>query len=216
MSLGKENKALSDDLGTLVRLGKSDIKPASKVLAKAFQKHPILMYFIPDASTRRDKLHYVFEKGVRYGVLYGEVYATSSNLEGVAIILPSETADMTLWRMLRVGMFFLFFRLGGDFIKRGLRIASFLSSVQKRCAPSRYWLFQFLGIDPEHEGKGHAVTLAKAMLSRIDKENLPCYFDIEEEEKVRVYQRYGFRVVEELTIPGTNIRVWAMLRDKRS
>ena len=207
---------MTNDLSTLVRLGKPDIKPAAKVLARAFQEQPIFVYFIPDASKRRDKLHHVFEKAVRYGVLYGEVYATSPNLEGVAIWLPSETADMTLWRLIRVGMFSLFFRLGGGFIVRGLRIADFLSSVQQRYAPSRYWLFQFLGIDPEQQGKGYAGTLVKAMLSRIDEEHLPCYLDTEEEENVPLYQRYGFRVVEELTIPGTDIRLWAMLREKSS
>lgn len=56
--------------------------------------------------------------------------------------------------------------------------------------------------------------LVKAALSRIDEEHLPCYLDTEEEENVSLYQRYGFRVVEELTIPGTNIRLWAMLREK--
>ena len=161
-------------------------------------------------------MHFVFEIGVRYGVLYGEVYATSPDLEGIAILLPSETADMTLWRMIRVGMFFLFFRLGGGFLVRGLRTTGFISSVQKRCAPSRYMLFQFLGVAPEYEGKGYAAKLAKAMLSRIDKDHLPCYFDIEEEEKVRIYQRYGFRVLEKQIIPGTDIRLWAMLREKTS
>ena len=192
---------MTNDLSTLVRLGKPDIKPAAKVLARAFQEHPIFVYFIPDASKRRDKLHHVFEKAVRYGVLYGEVYATSPNLEGVAIWLPSETADMTLWRLLRVGMFSLFFRLGGGFIVRGLRIADFLSSVQQSYAPSRYWLFQFLGIDPEQQGKGYAGTLVKAMLSRIDEEHLPCYLDTEDEKNVPIYEHLGFRVVEEVTIP---------------
>jgi len=56
----------------------------------------------------------------------------------------------------------------------------------------------------------------KAVLSRIDEEHLPCYLDTEEEENVPLYQRYGFRVVEELIIPDTDIRLWAMLREKSS
>lgn len=149
---------MTNDLSTVIRLGKPDIKPAAKVLARAFQEHTIFVYSVPDASKRRYKLHHFFEKGMSYGILYGEVYATSPNLEGVTILLPSETADMTLWRLIRVGILFLFFRLGGGFITRGLRIADFLSSVQQRYAPSRYWLFQFLGADPEQQGKGYAGT----------------------------------------------------------
>lgn len=202
-----------NDLNTIIRLGKPDIKPAAKVLARAFQETTIFKYFIPDIDKRRDKLHLIFEKAVRYGVYYGEVYATSPNLEGIIILLPSETAEMTLWRLMRVGMFFLLFRIGFGFIVRGLRVGDFLTLVQQRQAPSRYWLLQFLGIAPEHQGKGHASTLMKAILSKIDDENMPCYLDTEEEENVTLYQRYGFRVVEECVIPRTDIRLWAMLRE---
>ena len=45
----------------------------------------LFAFFIPDASERKNKSHYIFEFLIRYGVLYGEAYATSSNLEGVAV-----------------------------------------------------------------------------------------------------------------------------------
>lgn len=51
------------------------------------------------------------------------------------------------------------------------------------------------------------------MLSRLDERHLPFYLDIEEEENVPLYQCYGFRVVKELTILGTYIRLWVMLRN---
>ena len=93
-----------DNINTVIQLGKDDIKPAARILAAAFQAHPLFEYFIPDKSKRLNKLHYAFEKAVHYGVIYGEVYATSTSLEGITILLPYETADMTLSRLIRVGM----------------------------------------------------------------------------------------------------------------
>ena len=43
--------------------------------------------------------------------MYGEVYATTSNLEGVAFWLPSEKS-FTMWRMIRSGFLSFLLRLG--------------------------------------------------------------------------------------------------------
>jgi ribosomal protein S18 acetylase RimI-like enzyme len=199
---------------TIVRLGENDIQPAARILAAAFQEHSLFKYFIPDKSKRINKLHYAFEKAVLYGVKYGEVYATSSALEGITILLPSETADMTLQRLIRVSMFSLIFRLDAKFLIRGLRVNDFLSKVQRRQVQSRHWLLQFLGVSPDYQGKGYAGKLMKALLEKLYRENMPCYLETEEEETVPLYQRYGFKVVEESVIPRTDIKLWAMLREE--
>ena len=80
------------DLNDLVRLTKAQIKPAAETLVQAFQDDPLIAYFIPDASERNNKSPYIFHLLIRYGLLYGEVYAISPNLEGVAVWLPSEKA----------------------------------------------------------------------------------------------------------------------------
>lgn len=81
------------DLSHLVRLQKSQIKPAADVLARAFQDDPFNVYLLPDASERMNKLPHGFRMLVHYGVLYSELYATSPNLEGVAVWLPSEKVE---------------------------------------------------------------------------------------------------------------------------
>jgi hypothetical protein len=53
------------------------------------------------------------------------------------------------------------------------------------------------------------------MLDRIDQENLSCYLDTEVEKNVAIYQHYGFRALDDMIVPGTEVRSWGMLRDKR-
>ncbi|MDO9579913.1 MAG: hypothetical protein Q7J06_05025, partial [Bacteroidales bacterium] len=108
------------DLDKLVRLTKAQVRPAAGMLARAFQDDPLMAYFFPDASERENRLPYIFEFLIRYGILYGEVYATSPNLEGVAVWLPSEKVDMTPWRMIRSGDFSILFRLGTKSLRRQL------------------------------------------------------------------------------------------------
>jgi ribosomal protein S18 acetylase RimI-like enzyme len=204
------------DLNHLVRLNTSQIKPAAEMLARAFQDYPLNYYFIPDASERGNKLHYIYEKFIRSGVLYGEVYATSPNLEGVAAWLPSEKVDVMLWRVIRTGTFSLLFRFGKGFISRQLPVGKYISLKHKRHTPFRHWFLQVIGVDPKFQGEGYASTLMKAMLARIDEEHLPCYLDTEDERNVPFYQHFGFKVLEEDIIPATEIRTWAMLREKSS
>ena len=44
---------------------------------------------------------------------------------------------------------------------------------------------------------------------------LPVYLETAEEQNVRFYEHFGFTVVDESTVPGTNFTNWAMLRDAR-
>ena len=85
--------------------------------------------------------------------------------------------------------------------------------MHKKVAPFRHWYLEALGIAPEHQGKGYASRLIRGMLSRVDEEKLPCFLDTMDPKNVRIYERFGFKVVEESQVPGTPLTTWAMLRD---
>jgi len=95
-----------------------------------------------------------------------------------------------------------------------LLVTYHMSRIHRRHAPSRYWLLHIIGVDPDFQGKGYAATLLRPMLARIDEEQLPCYLDTEDEKNVPLYQHYGFKILEEAIIPRTEVRLWAMLREK--
>ena len=201
------------DLNNLVRLTKSQIKPAGEMFARAFQDDLLYVYFIPDAFERKNKLHYIFECLIRYGVFYGEVYAISPNLEGVAMWLPSK-AEMTVWRMIRSGVVSLYFKVGKKVVSSMLAFLKYAFKVHNRHAHFPHWYLALIGVDPMFQGRDYASALIKAMLARIDQEHLPCFLETENEKNVSIFQHYGFKVVEVDTIPGTDINHWAMLREK--
>lgn len=199
-------------MGTDLRLNKSYIKPAAKVLAKAFQNDPLFVYFFPDASERENKLPHLFQLLVRYGVLYGEVYSVSPNLEGVAVWLPSEKAYHRLWEMVHLSMLP---KIGREVIGRMWHCNQYATSVHKRHAHFRHWYLSLIGVDPLLQGRGYASILLKAMSARIDKEHLPCYLETQTVKNVSIYRHYGFKVVEKFIIPSTTeFSNWAMLREK--
>ena len=147
---------------------------------------------------------------------YGEVYATSPNIEAVVMWLPSEKADFTMWNMIQSGILSYIFRIGIKTISRMMSVGDFLTSLHKRYAPFRHLYGWYIGVNPEFQGKGYAKPLIEAMLARADSEQLPCYGETHTEENLALWQRFGFKVIHEAVIPGTEIKHWVMLREKVS
>jgi len=206
---------MSNETKGLIRLNKSDVMSAVEVLIRAFWNHPPLEYYFPDEAERERIAPYFFSWSVFNGIRYGEVYATSQDLEGIAVWLPSDNYPVTLWRLLRsvpLSEIFGFRRYGGSRM-RGL--GNYIDEVHGRLAPFKHWFLQAIGVDPQFQGRGYASKLLRPMLSRIDEENLPCYLETLETQTVRLYEHFGFKVIEESSVPSTSLTNWAMLRDTR-
>ena len=205
-----------DNLDNLVRLNGAQVSQGVETLVRAFQDYPLTVYFNPDPGTRKTRMTDSFASLLRFGIKYGEVYATSPKMEGVAMWLPSENADKTLWRNIRCGNLSA---LMGLFRKKPATLRAYgeySNAVRKRRAPVPYVYLQLLAVDPACQGRGYSSLLLRTMFSRIDKEGLPSFLETQAEKNVGIYEHFGFRVVEVGFVPGSEVKSWAMLRDNRS
>ena len=189
------------ELKNLMRLRKAHVKPASEVLSRAFQNDPLPAYFFPDAAGREERQANVYQLLVRYGVRYGDSYATSPNMEGIAVWLPSERTDMPLWRMMLSGTLPLMLNLHKEDVARMRYFSGYVSAVHKRFAPFRHWYLQIIGIDPKFQGKGYASKLLQPMLARMDCEGSPCYLETQSEKNVSLWL-VGVAKAKELILLG--------------
>lgn len=196
----------------LMRLNKSQTKPAAEMLARAFYDDPLFAFFFPDTSRRKEISPLLFQYWLNHAIPYGEVYATSHNMEGIAVWFSSKSADRTLWRMILSGSFLIYLRLDRELTSKRHLINKFCETVRKKLAPDYYWYLEFIGIVPQFRGKGYASSLVKPILDRLDMEQLPCYLETENEKNLPIYQHYGFEVIEKTAIPGTKLTLCAMLR----
>jgi GNAT superfamily N-acetyltransferase len=195
----------------LVRLTRENIKPAADLMVRAFQDYPLSPYFVPNEVGRQRKQAVIFRGMIRYGLIFGEVYAISPRLEGVAVWLLSGTRRETLWDNIRSGWIFIPMMVGIRTMTRQRNYDEYTTSVRRRCAPARHWYLLLLGVDPACQGRGYASRLLKPMFERADKDGLACFLETEAEKNVALYEHLGFRVVEEGIVPGSNVKSWAML-----
>ncbi|MFC1963544.1 GNAT family N-acetyltransferase [Chloroflexota bacterium] len=198
-----------------MRLNKSHAKPAVEVLVKAFWNNPPLNYYFSDELERKRIASFFLSAAVFSGIRYGEVYATSPNLEGIAVWIPSHNYPITFWKLLRsvpLSAIFGFGKYGGNRMKL---LGEHVDAIHEQMSPFRHWFLQIIGVDPSFQGNGYAGKLIHRMLSRVDAEGLPCYLETLDYKNVPLYEHFGFRVVDESIVPDTELTNWAMLRPEQ-
>ncbi|HNT73552.1 MAG TPA: GNAT family N-acetyltransferase [Anaerolineae bacterium] len=200
----------------LIRLTGAHIKPAARMLARAFADEPLWKHFIPDPVRRHQKIHTIFRLMVAYGLRYGEGYATSPNLEGVAVWLPSEQTHMSLWDMLRCGAIPAFLSLGMKTTAHVSAVNDFIDDIHARNAPFPHHYLSVIAVEPAYQGRGFAGALLRPMFARLDAEGRPCYLETHTESNQQIYRHYGFEAREEGTFPNSDTHYTAMVREPQA
>jgi len=203
---------MSNDIKSLIRINNNNIERSVEVLVKAFRNYPLFQYYFPTESIREKISNYVLSFAVYSGISYGEVYATSPNMEGIAVWIPSNNYPLTFWKLLRsvpISKIFGLGRYGGSKMKN---FNEYIDSVHQRLVPFKHWFLQAIGVAPRFQGKGYASELLRPMLSKIDKEQIPCYLETIDKKNVSIYEHFGFEIIDKSIVPETRFTNWAMLR----
>lgn len=201
------------DMIGLISVSKAEAKQAAETLARAFFQYPLLKYFYPDDNKREKIAYYFVASSVFSGTRYGEVYTTSVNMEGVAVWVLSDQYPKTMLDSIRAIPLSISYGLFSNGVYKMKSVGDHIDSVKARLAPARHMFLQTLGVDPQHQGKGYAGKLLKPKLASLDEDKLPCYLETLDEKNVGLYERFGFKLLDESVIPGTPLKSWAMLRE---
>ncbi len=199
------------NLNGLYRPIKSDIKRMARVLANAFQDYPLFIWVIPNAEDRRKKLHYGFSGLVRYGLKYGEVYATSDKFEGVIIYLHSNSGPMTTWRWLKCGFLKVIFKWGRQSVNRWSSVGDSTEEFRNKNAPDPHMYLLTIGVDPPYQEKGYGSRLITSGLKRLDAKNIPAYLETFKNHNVSIYRHFKFHLCDECHLPNTDLTLYSML-----
>ena len=197
-------------LNALVRLDGSHIDDAAGTLAQAFWDYPLNRYFYPDTAERERVALLRFKSAVRQSVFYGEAYATSDFLEGVALWLPSRYLELDFWQRLRCGDVGRRIKLSKATKEREKVFHNYAYPLHRQLVPEDHMFLWIIGVRPEFQKSGFSSRLIKPMLSRLSDERLSCFLETHDEKNVSLYQHLGFNIVDESRIPGTSLKHWAM------
>jgi ribosomal protein S18 acetylase RimI-like enzyme len=97
-------------------------------------------------------------------------------------------------------------------LRRALRFARIDGETRRRHPHPPHFYLWFLGVDPDQQGKGFGSELLRALTARADAARVPCYLETDKTTSVRLYEKHGFQVKEQVRLPVLDVDFWFMPR----
>lgn len=195
---------------TLYPLQKKDVSRAGALLMDAFQEDPVWKAILVHATSAQKAA--AFETPIHYCLKYGEVYAPSPALEGVAAWLPAALSEMTPWRMLRSGALWSGIKMGAEFAGKLAPIFKQVEADRKAITRDQPFLYlQIVGVAPACQGQGFGGQLISAFIEKGRQAGVSLYLETETESNQRMYEHFGFTVVKEIILPEVNLPMWELV-----
>lgn len=182
------------------------------LLARAFHRDPLYARVLPEEGRRAQLLAWIFERVVRYALLYGRAY-TTLGLEGAVCWLPPWQTELGIGRLVRSGLYATPLKMGLSAYRRFAPYIGCADALHKRHAPEPHWYLWVMGVDPPHQGRGIGSRLISPILAQADGAGMACYLETDAPDNLTFYQKHGFRVVGEARVPKLDVPLWAMRRE---
>lgn len=201
--------------GAVRRATADEIPALAATLARAFADDPFYVFLAGDAPERNQRMRDGWSGILRFGsARLAETYTTDDHA-GVAVWVPPGHRGPTFLDSLRIMPAVA--RLAGWHRLRAVTKAlSALEDRHRHHVGKPHFYLSALGVEPQRQGEGIGTALLKPVLDRCDLEGTPAYLETATGRNVLLYERLGFDVVEELTLPNTDVHGWLMLRSPRA
>lgn len=189
------------DLG-LRRATAEDVGRLRDVLADAFYEDPVFGWLMPEDAKRRGRLRRYFAIDLRHVVLPRGRVLTTAGSAGAALSLPPGAWRVPPRATLLHGTVF------GVHLSRAARLGA---AMEWRHLRESHYYVRDVGVLPGMQGNGLGSALLRPTLERCDRERLPAYLEASSERNAALYERLGFKLIDELRV-GDSPPLRLMLR----
>lgn len=141
------------------------------------------------------------------------VYADSEELNGFAVWLPLGFTGSKTIPFIKNGGLKLILHSGFGIIRKLLTYENFAMKLKEKYTDNVDWYLYNLSVSKNAQGKGIATKLMRPMLEFCDRENMVIYLETNRKSNVSLYEHYGFELEEELDVPESGVRHYAMTRN---
>ena len=185
---------------------RADLPVVMERLAQAFQSDPALSWILPDPDHRARALRSLFRVLVPADRRAGVALRAEGDEAAALWRAPGQARSGTLEFLRSVVPLVATF---GTALPRGLKVQG---GVDAHRPKGRFWYLHYVGVRPEHQGKGYGGRIIRAQTAVADAEGLPCWLETATTENVPLYERLGFVTQVEWDVPGGGPHFWGMMR----
>ncbi|MGC9377941.1 GNAT family N-acetyltransferase [Streptomyces sp. MH13] len=181
-----------------------DLPAAVRTLARAFADYPFTRHVVA-ADDHQDRVRRFQELFLaRVAMAYGRAWVTDDGRAVAAWTTPERDPGPAF---AEVGT--LVAELAGD-------RAAALESAERALDPYRpndpVWFLATVGVDPGAQGTGLGTAVLRPGLEAAERAGYPAFLETSDAGNVRFYERLGFEVTAEVSLPDDGPPTWCMLR----
>ena len=178
------------------------------VLARSFFDDPVTEWLMPEERSRMAQLVHFYRAELASLQRRGIVVTTEEGA-GAALWAPPGQ-----WRTPTADVARQSHRMLLAFRSRLRRAAELLEAIEAVHPRDDHWFLAILGTDPDRQGQGVGRLLIEECTNRCDVEGIGAYLESSKAANVAYYERFGFRVTGEVSVPG-GPTLWTMWREPR-
>jgi ribosomal protein S18 acetylase RimI-like enzyme len=195
---------MSDKSEVLVKkVSADDAALVGEIMADAFSDDPVGKWI----SSNPEYPRWCWPMIVPFLIPHNEVYIASDGLGALLGIPPG--AELNIRPSLAM-LWNLWWRFGIGSILRFGRIMKMLEQHHPKA--SHYYLLA-IGVRPESRRKGIGSALLEHVLKECDQQKTDVYLENSNSLNTKFYQRHGFKIQNEVTLPHNGPTLWLMYRD---
>ncbi len=200
-------KANSDPQQTISTATPQECAVICQILGNAFSHDPVMNWMNADPAIYpwlfRSEAEPLYLK-------HGRAYINQARTGAALWLPPGISSDapfhwsllVMLWKMARTG--------GLQSLRRGTLLEKIFA--EKHLKEPHHYLFAIGAMDGQ-QGKGIGSALLRAGLQDCDKNPHPAFLESSNIKNNILYERFGFRVFEEVQVPNDGPTIWLMRRE---
>jgi len=188
---------------TIRRMSRNDIGAACKVLGLAFADNPNTLVIARGDRARGQRM---MESGARFAKLgrrYSHVLVAEDMGRVVGVLNAIEWPNCQLRMNEKLKIAPSMIRVTGLGLPRAFTMMSVWAKHDPR---KRHWHVGPIGVHPERQGGGVGKALLAAFLDMADAQGSPAYLETDADRNVALYEKFGFKAIEQEDISGVNNR----------
>jgi GNAT superfamily N-acetyltransferase len=197
---------VTSDSTAISPAGPDRLELLASVFGRAFVDEPMMRWPMGEPRDPVERFTRSFSLFLELGLELGVVWEVGAAL-GAAVWFPPDYEEdwgHHPWNQPRIHA------LTPD---GGARYDAFWHWVEDHTPNEPLWLLDSIAVDPEVQGRGYGRELIRFGLARAQADGVGAYLSTGTAHNVGIYERCGFRVVEEATAPDDGPRIWFMRWD---
>jgi len=188
----------------ITRAGPERLTVVATVLGRAFVTEPMMCWPLgPPEEDLKERLVQSFEYFLETLIELGMVWEADRGA-GAAVWIPPDQRESWEEAQIRDRRVYALMKDGGR------RWDGFWEWVASRIPDESLWHLDSVGVAPEMQGRGIGSALIEFGLGRVRVTGNSAVLETGSSRNLALYERYGFRVMEDLDPPGGGPHVWFM------